>query len=694
MSNLPDLPSGFGRDSAYPPMPTRVAPEPSYQVAATARTQPMPRLKFMAAPDDDPLPPSPSAMSPRPPAMVSGMPKSSSYGDISASSTGEVSPQPEAQGHRHVYPSPRVPGQSGLRRPSSHQPLRPSDQLHASYSAYPFQTMSPPPATSAASSPRPPIRSPPRPSPSPMASPVSYATEPVYAAVTPEAVAVTSPEPTPPSSHTLSVEPPPTAQAAAPRPPQAESSRPTPTLPVIRVPLPDIESLEAQKDRADRSGSEMDQLRWSVQVLKWVERQQASGAPLDDPVPRWIEEAIAQIVQIASHPTPSAEALYARGDLLAGGQFPTYVAKDLRSAFSDFERSARMGWAPSWFRIGRDYETLGDIARAKTAYGRGVQMNDVSCLYRMGMAKALGQLDLPQDLTEGMSLLQMAADSATVDAPHPAFIYGLILAGELSHVPVPLEAFADSSHSTPTRASLAPLAREYIERAAYLNLAAAQAKCGWCYEHAQLSFPFDPLLSVQYYSVASQGGEPEADMALSKWFLCGAEGCFDKNEDLAFTFAERAAQHHLPTAEFAMGYYNEVGIGTPMNLAAARDWYTQAAAQGNQDARDRLARLQASLHSAVSRAQHQQHLDERLYSAHQRARNVSGESRERGDLARSRTMLMAQASAQRRQAMPAPSPGQRPGRGPSAAPVRSPRRPQTFSDMGYQPKSDKECVIC
>ncbi|WFD27476.1 hypothetical protein MNAN1_002473 [Malassezia nana] len=651
MSNLPELPSGFGRDSAYPPMPTRVAVEPAYQVAPAARTQPMPRLKFMAAPDEDGVPISSSMSAPRPPAMVSGLPKSSSYGDITTSSTGEAAAPPDPESNQHLYPSPKMPAQAGLRRPSSHQPLRPSNQLRPSNSSYPYQSMSPTTSASVTTSPAP-IRSP-----------------------------HMSPEPPAPM--------PASAPAQAPAP-AAEPSRGA--LPMIRVPVPDVESLEAQKDRADRSGSEIDQLRWSVQVLKWAERQQASDTPLEDPVPRWIEEAITQIVQIASNPSPSAEALYARGDLLAGGHFPAYVAKDLRSAFSDFERSARMGWAPSWFRIGRDYETLGDITRAKTAYSRGVQMGDVNCLYRMGMAKALSQLDVPQDMTEGLTLLQMAADAATVDAPHPAFIYGLILAGELSHVPVPLEMLADPTNPAPTRESLAPLAREYIERAAYLNLPAAQSKCGWCYEHAQLSFPFDPLLSVQYYSAASQGGEPEADMALSKWFLCGSEGCFEKNEDLAWTFAERAARHHLPTAEFAMGYYNEVGIGTPVNLAAAREWYAQAAAQGNHDATERLARLQASLQSAVSRAQHQQHLDERLYAAHQRARQSSG-PHQQGDLARSRTMLMAQASAQqRRQAAPASVPSQRPSR-PATAP-RPPRSPQTFSEMGYQPKSDKDCVIC
>ena len=346
----------------------------------------------------------------------------------------------------------------------------------------------------------------------------------------------------------------------------------TASLPTIRVSLPDTNSLREQRERTMSTNNELDKLRWSVQVLKFVERMRASETEIDESVQIWIEEAITEIVQCASHPQPKPEALYARGDLLASGAFPTYVSKDLRSAFSDFERSARMGWAPSWFRIGRDYEMLGDIARARAAYGRGVNLSDVGCMYRIGMAKMLGQLEVPEDMPGGASLLQAAADASTVDTPHPAYVYGLILTGELPSVPIPLEYFASPEHPSPTYETLMPLGREYLQRAAYLNLPAAQSKCGWCYEHAQLSFPFDPLMSVQYYSAASQGGEPEADMALSKWFLCGAEGCFDKNESLAWTFAERAAKHRIPTAEFAMGYYLEVGIGTKIDLVAARAW--------------------------------------------------------------------------------------------------------------------------
>ena len=42
-------------------------------------------------------------------------------------------------------------------------------------------------------------------------------------------------------------------------------------------------------------------------------------------------------------------------------------------------------------------------------------------------------------------------------------------------------------------------------------------------------------------------------MAISKWLLVGHEGVFEKNEELAFTYAQRAADSGLATAEFALG---------------------------------------------------------------------------------------------------------------------------------------------
>lgn len=78
---------------------------------------------------------------------------------------------------------------------------------------------------------------------------------------------------------------------------------------------------------------------------------------------------------------------------------------------------------------------------------------------------------------------------------------------------------------------------------------------GTAYELCQLGCEFNPALSLHYNSLAARQGEPEAEMAISKWFLCGHEGIFDKNEELAFLYAQRAAQSGLATAEFALGMH-------------------------------------------------------------------------------------------------------------------------------------------
>ena len=131
-------------------------------------------------------------------------------------------------------------------------------------------------------------------------------------------------------------------------------------------------------------------------------------------------------------------------------------------------------------------------------------------------------------------------------------------------------------------------ARFNIEKAAYLGFAKAQTKMGLAYELCQLGCDFNPALSLHYNALAAKQGEPDADMAISKWFLCGYEGIFEKNEELAFTYAQRAAQSGLATAEFALGYFYEIGIYVPVNLKESRSWYERAAEHGNKDAAARI----------------------------------------------------------------------------------------------------------
>ena len=145
-------------------------------------------------------------------------------------------------------------------------------------------------------------------------------------------------------------------------------------------------------------------------------------------------------------------------------------------------------------------------------------------------------------------------------------------------------------------------ARYNIEHAAYLGFAKAQTKMGAAYELCQLGCDFDPALSLHYNALAAKQGEPEADMAISKWFLCGYEGSFEKNEGLAFTYAQRAAQSGLGTAEFALGYFYEIGIHVPADLKRSRSWYEKAADHGNKDAVARIDGISRS--KTLSRKDH------------------------------------------------------------------------------------------
>jgi len=247
----------------------------------------------------------------------------------------------------------------------------------------------------------------------------------------------------------------------------------------------------------------------------------------------------------------------------------------------------------------------------------------------MGMAHLLGQLGLDVNIDAAITLLQRAAGLATVQVPQPAYAYALLLLNEFTQASIPAHAFAAFT------ADPFQDARKYLERAAFLHFAPAQYKLGHAYEYAQPPFPFDPLLSVQYYSLASQQGEPEADMALSKWFLCGfadtdAPGAgFDKDEALAFTFAEKAAKKGLPAAEFAMGYYAEVGVGQSKNIEKAISWYTRASQHGNTDAAERLVALSQPSPRALSRQEHDSITDDKLVRKRTMAKQRSDDVVER-----------------------------------------------------------------
>lgn len=447
----------------------------------------------------------------------------------------------------------------------------------------------------------------------------------------------------------------------------------------LNVQLPDLEELGKRRDQVFAGKDDRRKAAWCKEVFKYIERK-LDGNRINDPsLVQYVDQAINFVNRLANAQPPLADALYLRGDLLASGSFPSYHQKDLRAAFSDFELSARMGYAPSWFRIGRDYEVLGDMTRSRDAYERGCSVQDVGCIYRMGMANLLGQLELGIDHGRAIPLLKEAADLSSLDTPQPSYVYGMLLAGEFSHVKVDVHLLVpqpDPSrpHHAATRESEA---RRRIQRAAYFNFAPAQYRMGWLHEYAQLECAFDPLLSVQYYSLASQGGEVEADLALSKWFLCGAEGCFDKNEALAFTFADKAAAKGLASAEFAMGYFFEVGVGCEKDLNVAKKWYHKASARGSSDAKERLNALAGPEPESLSRKQHEARVDTQLQRKRTEAKMMS-DRRARANASEGR---QANVSSTLAPTMPAGPTKPNPPSIANAPPPRAPSAPPPSMDL-------------
>lgn len=188
------------------------------------------------------------------------------------------------------------------------------------------------------------------------------------------------------------------------------------------------------------------------------------------------------------------------------------------------------------------------------------------------MAHLMGQLDIEPSPALAAPFLYRAARLASLEFPYPAYVYALLLISEFEEAEMDPELFAPF---VPKTSTCEAEAKRFLEHAAYLHCGPAQYKLGHAHEFGYASFERDPMLSAKYYGYASGSGEAEASLALSRWFLCGSgvEGGFEKDEDMALAFVVEAARSGLACAEFAMGYYLELGIGTNADLRCAVGWY-------------------------------------------------------------------------------------------------------------------------
>ncbi|KAF5027165.1 hypothetical protein F66182_738 [Fusarium sp. NRRL 66182] len=351
------------------------------------------------------------------------------------------------------------------------------------------------------------------------------------------------------------------------------------------------------------------QITWARDVLTWADISQESsireyGEKNRPATPRIEHELRVDAINIITYLSQQEhpEALYMRSKWLEFGKFGNRV--DKREAYIGYKRAAELGHGRSEYRMGMLYEQSNDMSKAKEHYYRGLSLKDSASLYRMGMMSLLGQHGETKDYSTGLERIQAAADSSDEDAPQGAYVYGMLIGRDLPDITIPEGLLPNNPMTT----------KMYIEKSAYLGFAKAQLKMGQAYELCQFSCDFNPSYSLHYYGLAAKQGLPEAALGVSRWFLFGYEGVFKKNEALAYKYAQEAAAAKLPTGEFALGYYNEIGIHVEKSLAEARKWYQIAADHGNQDAIGRLESLDED--KTLSKSDHETTTLTRIKSQH------------------------------------------------------------------------------
>lgn len=378
-------------------------------------------------------------------------------------------------------------------------------------------------------------------------------------------------------------------------------------FPLLRNPPPNIPPTDEQKEatlEAARAAvlacNDPDtQLTWSQDTLSYIEVCQQneervalaqtprSRTPRIEHVLR--EDALKIVNFLADQHHPKAE--FMRGMWLEFGKFGHRI--DKKEAYLCYTRASDRGYVRADYRIGMQFESSNDALKAIKYYQKGADAGDSAACYRLGMMTLLGQHGQMQDFERGLNLIYASAQTADENAPQGAYVFGMLQAHQMTQIQVPERYLAKDIAG----------AKMNIEKAAYLGFAKAQVKMGASYELCELDCSFDPALSLHYNALAARQGEPEAELAISKWFLCGHEGLFDKNEEMAFTYAQRAALSGFATAQFALGYYYEVGIYIPVNFEQAKEWYRKASQNGNQDAGGRVDAISRS--KTLSRKDHE-----------------------------------------------------------------------------------------
>jgi TPR repeat protein len=281
---------------------------------------------------------------------------------------------------------------------------------------------------------------------------------------------------------------------------------------------------------------------------------------------KYVMDAYKIVKKLVSTGYPDAQFYLA--DCYGEGQLGLEV--DAKEAFALYQSAAKAGHAQSAYRVAVCCEigaeegggTKRDPFKAVQWYKRAAAMGDTPAMYKMGMINLKGLLGQARSPREGVSWLKRAAERADEENPHALHELALMYQNASGNdIIVRDEAYAS----------------QLFHQAAELGYKFSQFRLGTAYEYGLLGCPVDNRTSIIWYTRAAAQGEHQSELALSGWYLTGSEGILQQNDTEAYLWARKAATAGLAKAEYAMGYFSEVGIGVTANLEDAKRWYWRAA---------------------------------------------------------------------------------------------------------------------
>ncbi|KAM0443412.1 hypothetical protein ACHAQK_003058 [Fusarium lateritium] len=292
-----------------------------------------------------------------------------------------------------------------------------------------------------------------------------------------------------------------------------------------------------------------------------------------------VREARQILQRLASAGYPFAQ--YYLADGFASGLF-SKGKEDYNSAFPLFVLAAKHGHAESGYRTALCYEFAWgcrkDPAKAVQFLRTAASKRHPGAMTRLGKACLSGDLG-EKRYREGIKWMKLAAEAA--DTQYNSAPYQL---GCLYENGYGADIFKDDNH-----------AAELFTQAAELGHPEANFRLGDAYEHGLLNCPRDPALSVHFYTGAAERGHAGAMMGLCAWYMVGAPPILEKDEEEAYEWARRSADLGFVKAQYAVGYFTEMGIGCRRDVLEANVWYVKAADAGEERAKQRLSIIQAAV---------------------------------------------------------------------------------------------------